>query len=31
VDDADLELRRRSYAFFVERDRAPVAASYDLH
>jgi hypothetical protein len=26
VDETDLELRRRTYAFFVERGRAPVAA-----
>ena len=26
VDEADLQLRRRTYAFFVERGRAPVAA-----
>jgi len=26
VDEADLELRRRTYAFFVERGRAPVPA-----
>ena len=26
MDEADLELRRRTYAFFVERGRAPTAA-----
>jgi len=26
VDDSDLQLRRRTYEFFVEQGRAPVAA-----
>jgi hypothetical protein len=30
VDEADLELRRRTYAFFVEHGRAPTAAEYDI-
>jgi hypothetical protein len=26
MDEPDLELRRRTYAFFVEHGRAPIAA-----